>query len=64
MTPAQLFGARIALDYAKKRWPNANSVTQPQLMAEIERLKAMVARGVPRPLAEAMRHRKFRGPYE
>lgn len=33
--------AQMALDYAQRRWPNANRVTMPQLMGEIERLKTL-----------------------
>lgn len=35
---------RFALDYAAKRWPHANRVTQPQLMDEIEEMKERLRR--------------------
>ena len=36
--------AQIALDHAKRRWPFANRVTNPQLMDAIDELKAKIRR--------------------
>ena len=45
LTPAQEAEvAQIALDHAKRRWPFANRVTNPQLMDVIEELKAKIRR--------------------
>lgn len=44
MTKAQLLAAQFTLEYAKKRWPNANRITHPLLMREIERLRLEVWR--------------------
>lgn len=32
----EVLALRMTLEYAERRWPNANRVTMPQLMAEIE----------------------------
>lgn len=53
----EIAALRFTLDYAAKRWPNANRVTCPELVADIEeakeRLRRLEARAADRVVRES-----------